>query len=215
VLPLPPTSTLRLGVLVSGRGSNLQALLDCVAVGAIPARIVAVASNRPGAPALQRASDAGVPTAAFPQNRYPSLASRDAAIQAYLETNNVDLVVLAGYDRVLAPGFLAAFPNRIINVHPSLLPAFAGTLHAPGDALRAGVKISGCTVHFVTDELDGGPIIAQRAVVVREDDTPETLAARILVEEHRLLPEAINLIAAGRVRVIGRRCTVDQTGLKS
>jgi phosphoribosylglycinamide formyltransferase-1 len=208
VLPLPPTSCVRLGVLVSGRGSNLQTLLDGAATDTIPARVVAVASNRAAAPALQRARDAGVPAEAFPQSRFGALEERDDAIRRYLERHSVDLVVLAGYDRVLAPGFLAAYPNRIVNVHPSLLPAFAGTLHAAAEAIRYGVKVSGCTVHFVTDELDGGPVILQRPVAVEDDDTPESLAARILVEEHRLLPEAIRLIATGRLRVDGRRCRI-------
>lgn len=208
VCPVPPTDCLRLGVLVSGRGSNLQALLDGVSAGALPARVVAVASNRSGAQALSRARVAQVPAVAFPRGEYRSVEERDEAMTAFLQEHAVELVVLAGYDRVLSPSVLSAFSNRIVNIHPSLLPSFAGSLHAQADALRHGVKVTGCTVHFVTDELDSGPILLQRPVRVEEDDTPETLAARILAEEHRALPEAIRLIAAGRVRLVGRRCHV-------
>jgi phosphoribosylglycinamide formyltransferase-1 len=198
----------RLGVLVSGRGSNLQALIDRSADGSLPADIVVVASNRPSAAALGRAREAGIQTRAFPQSAYGGLAERDAALCAYLVANRVELLVLAGYDRVLARVVLDTFRHRIINIHPSLLPAFAGTLRAPAEALAHGVKVTGCTVHFVDDNLDAGPIILQRAVPVEDDDTAETLAARILVEEHRILSEAIRLIAAGRVRIEGRRCRV-------
>ncbi len=208
VRPVPPTDCLRLGVLVSGRGSNLRALLDAAAAGALPARVVAVATNRPRAPALEWARRAEVTIGTFPRSRFATPAARDAAIAAFLHEHEVDLVVLAGYDRVLASEMLQSFPNRILNIHPSLLPAFAGTLHAPAEALCHGVKVAGCTVHFVTDELDGGPILIQRAVPVEEDDTVESLAARILAEEHRALPDAIRLIAAGRVRIHGRRCRV-------
>jgi phosphoribosylglycinamide formyltransferase-1 len=208
IQPLRPTNRLRLGVLVSGRGSNLQALLDCVVAASLPAEIVAVASNRPSAPALGRARFAGVETASFPQSAYGDKAERDAAMCDYLVGRGVELLVLAGYDRVLAPVVLETFRNRIINIHPSLLPAFSGTLHAPAEALAHGVKVSGCTVHFVDGNLDAGPIILQRAVQVEEDDTAETLAARILVHEHQILPEAIRLIAAGRVRIDGRRCHI-------
>jgi phosphoribosylglycinamide formyltransferase-1 len=209
--PQPTAATtcrLRLGVLVSGRGSNLQTLLEQSAAGDLPAEVVAVASNRPEAPALARAKRAGVPTAAFPLAHYPSRAARDVAMLAYLREHAVDLVVLAGYDRVLAPAALAGFPGRVVNIHPSLLPAFGNTLRAPAEALQHGVKIAGCTVHFVTDEVDGGPIILQRAVSVEDDDTPETLAARILAEEHRALPEAIRLIAANRLVLDGRRVRI-------
>ncbi|HEX5417340.1 MAG TPA: phosphoribosylglycinamide formyltransferase [Chloroflexota bacterium] len=205
---LPPTACPRLGVLVSGRGSNLQALLDATARGGLAARVVAVASNKAEAAALDRAARAGVPHRAFPRDEYPTRRARDEAMADYLREQGVDLVVLAGYDRVLATSVIAAFRGRMINVHPSLLPAFGGTLHAPAEALRHGVKISGCTVHFVTEDLDSGPIILQRAVPVLEDDTEETLAARILREEHQALPEAIRLLAAGRVRLAGRRAVV-------
>jgi phosphoribosylglycinamide formyltransferase 1 len=206
--PVPPTTSLRLGVLASGRGSNLQSLLDYGAGEQFPAQVVAVASNRPNAPALERARRAGVPAEAFPQTRYPSLDDRDAAMQAFLEAHGVEFVVLAGYDRVLAPGMLAAYRNRLINIHPSLLPAFAGTLQAQAAAFEHGVKISGCTVHFVDEQLDGGPIILQRAVALEEADTAESFAARILAQEHQALPDAIRLIAEGRVRITGRRCRI-------
>jgi phosphoribosylglycinamide formyltransferase 1 len=208
IQPVPPTACLRLGVLASGRGSNLQALLDSRAGGQFPAQVVAVASNRPNAPALERARRAGVPAEAFPQMRYASLADRDAAVQAFLEAHGVELVVLAGYDRVLAPGMLAAYRNRLINIHPSLLPAFAGTLQAQAAAFEHGVKVSGCTVHFVDEQLDGGPIILQRPVALDEADTAESFAARILDQEHQALPDAIRLIAEGRVRLVGRRCRI-------
>lgn len=207
-LPLPPTGCPRLGVLVSGRGSNLQVLLDVIARGELSARVVAVASNKAGVPALERAARAGVPHQAFPRDDYPSRRARDEAMADYLRQQGIDLVVLAGYDRVLASSVIAAFRGRMINIHPSLLPAFSGTLHAPAEALRHGVKISGCTVHFVTEDVDSGPIILQRAVPVLEDDTEETLAARILAEEHLALPEAIRLLAAGRVRLDGRRSRI-------
>jgi phosphoribosylglycinamide formyltransferase 1 len=208
VLPLAPSTCLRLGVLVSGRGSNLQALIDRAADGSLPAEVVVVASNRPGAAALGRARKAGIEARAFPQSSYGGSAERDAALCASLVERGVELIVLAGYDRVLAPVVLETFRNRIVNIHPSLLPAFSGTLRAPAEALDHGVKVAGCTVHFVDDNLDAGPIILQRAVPVEEDDTAESLAARILAEEHRILPEAIRLIAAGRVRIEGRRCRI-------
>jgi phosphoribosylglycinamide formyltransferase-1 len=197
-----------LGVLVSGRGSNLQALLDRCGEPDFPGSVVAVASNRPSALAVERARRAGVPVGLFPQTRYASLAERDAAMREFLEAHRVDLVVLAGYDRVLAPGMLDAYRHRLVNVHPSLLPAFAGTLTAQAAALAHGVKVTGCTVHFVDEQLDGGPIILQRAVPVEEDDTVETLAARILLQEHQALPDAIRLIAEGRVHIEGRRCRI-------
>jgi phosphoribosylglycinamide formyltransferase-1 len=199
---------LRLGVLVSGRGSNLQVLLDRVADRSLPAEVVAVASNRPSALALERARAAGVESASFPQSAYTGKDERDAAMCDYLVERGVELLVLAGYDRVLAPLVLETFRNRIINIHPSLLPSFSGTLRAPAAALAHGVKVSGCTVHFVYDNLDAGPIILQRAVPVEEDDTAETLATRILFHEHQILPEAIRLIASGRVRIDGRRCHI-------
>lgn len=208
VLPLAPTDCLRLGVLASGRGTNLQALLDSAAAGQIPAVVVAVASNRRDAMALERARRASVPTAVFARADFPSRVAQEQALVSFLRENRVELVVLAGYVPVLGSTMLQAYANRIINIHPSLLPAFGNTLHAQADALRQGVKISGCTVHFVTRQVDGGPIIVQRTVPVLDDDTEETLSARILAEEHQALPEAIRLIAAGRVLIDGNRTRI-------
>lgn len=203
-----PSRILKLGVLVSGRGSNLQAILDCIEAGSLPARVVAVASNRPSAPALERARQFDISTASFPQGKFASKEERDRAMGDFLDLHGAQLIVLAGYDRLLAPAFIARYHHRMINVHPSLAPAFVGSLHAQADALRHGVKIAGCTVHFVTDEVDLGPIIVQRAVPVFDDDTEETLAARILDQEHQALPEAIRLIAEGRVTIEGNRTRI-------
>ena len=199
---------LRLGVLISGRGSNLLAILEAVERGELAASVALVACNRPEAPGLAHARSRGIPTLVAGRATFPSRAVRHAAIADALAAAEVDLVVLAGWDEILVPELIARFNGRIMNVHPSLLPAFAGTLHAQRDALAYGVKVSGCTVHLVTDCVDGGPIVLQRAVPVLEDDSPETLAARILAEEHRALPEAIRLWAAGRVRLEGRRVRI-------
>ncbi|HET9494196.1 MAG TPA: phosphoribosylglycinamide formyltransferase [Chloroflexia bacterium] len=199
---------LRLGVLVSGRGSNLQAILDAVARGSLNVEVALVACNRPGAGAVARAERAGVPVELFSQSEYGSREAQQRAIADRLEAEGVDLVVCAGWDRIFTAEFVRRFPGRIINVHPSLLPAFGGGLHAVRDALAYGVKITGCTVHFVTDELDAGPVISQAAVAVLPDDTEETLAERIHVEEHRLLVEAVGLYAQGRLGVEGRTVRV-------
>ena len=202
---------LRLGVLASGRGTSLQALLDAQTDPDFPAEVVVVLSNRPSAKALERARSAGVPARALPQTRYPDLRSRDLAFVAELRKHDVQLVVLAGYDRVNAPEFLNAFPERVVNMHPSLLPAFGGlSAMAPkpqADALEYGCKVAGCSVQFVVDDggVDTGPIIAQAAVPVYDDDTTDTLVQRILREEHRLLLDAVRWIAEGRVRLDGRR----------
>ena len=196
---------LRVGVLVSGRGSNLQAILDGIAAGRLAAEVAVVISNRAGAAALARAAAAGVPAVCLPARDYPDRAAHHAALAERLHACRVDLVVTAGFNRILEPVFLDAFRDRIINVHPSLLPAFGGTLHAPAEALAYGVKVSGCTVHFVDEAVDGGPIIAQAAVPVLDDDTEASLADRILAEEHRLLPLVLQWFAEGRVRREGRR----------
>ena len=198
----------KVGVLVSGRGTNLQAILDAVEAGSLPVEVAVVISNRPDAYGLERARRHGVPTVIVPLADYPGRKSHEAAVARELAARGVDLVVLAGYDRITRHAVLAAYSGRIINIHPALLPAFAGTLHAQEDALAYGVKISGCTVHFVTEEVDCGPIVVQRAVDVREDDTVESLKARILAEEHRALPEAVRLIASGRARIEGRRVVI-------
>lgn len=195
-------------MLVSGTGTNLQAIVDAVERGELPVEIAVVVSNRRKALAVERARRHGIPAVVVPTKRYPTRDAHEAAVEEVLRKAEVDLVVLAGYDRVLGNRLLAAYPLRMINVHPGLLPAFAGTLHAQREALEYGVKVAGCTVHFATAEVDCGPIIVQRAVEVREDDTLDSLRARILAEEHKALPEAIKLIAEGRVRVEGRRVRV-------
>jgi phosphoribosylglycinamide formyltransferase-1 len=193
-----------IGVLVSGRGSNLQALIDAVRSGRLQASIAVVISNVPGAAALERAAAAGIDTLVMPHRDWPSREAYDAALAAALNARGVRLVCLAGFMRRLSAVFLDQFTGPVLNVHPSLLPAFPG-LDGPGQAIAHGVKVAGCTVHLVTPELDAGPIVAQAAVPVVPGDTGETLAARILVEEHRLLPEAAGRVLAGGWRLEGRR----------
>ncbi len=206
-----PEAGLRLGVLASGRGTNLQALLDACADGRLPARVVVVIADKPGAAALDRAARAGVPALFADPAAFPDRESYDLHLADLLRRHGVELVVLAGFLRILSPPFVRAFPGRIINVHPSLLPSFRG-LGAQRQALEYAVKVSGCTVHFVDEDLDHGPVILQAAVPVAEDDDPEALAARILREEHRLLVEAVRLFAAGRLRLEGRRVHVAGRG---
>ena len=194
----------RLGVLISGRGSNLQAIIDAISSGQLDATIAAVISNRPGAMGLAKALAAGLPTEVLDHKLFASRREYDLALAALLQSYDVALVCLAGFMRLLGSDFVDAFPNAVLNVHPSLLPAFPG-VNAQGQALEHGVKVAGCTVHVVTAELDAGPIIAQSAVPVLPADTVETLSARILVQEHRLYPEAIGLVLAGGWRVDGRR----------
>lgn len=206
----------RVGALISGRGSNLLALLQAIERGKVPAEVVLVASNRAQAPGLAHARTRAIPTVVADRAHYPRRAARQERIRAALLAADVDLVVCAGWDEILVPSFVAEFAGRLLNVHPSLLPAFGGTLHAQAEALAYGVKVSGCTVHFVTDEVDGGPIVLQRAVPVLDDDTVETLSARILAEEHRALPEAVRLWAEGRLVIDGRRVRrVEVTGDRS
>ncbi len=195
---------LRLGVLASGRGSNLQAILDAIDAGRCPARVVVVVSDRPGATALDRARRAGAKAVHVDPHGYPDRTAFDRAVGALLAEHAVELVCLAGYMRLLSPEFVAAWRGRILNVHPALLPAFRG-LHAQRQALDYGVKVSGATIHFVDEGVDTGPIVVQAAVPVLDDDTEATLAARILAEEHRLYPEAIRLYAEGRLEIEGRR----------
>lgn len=199
---------LALGVLASGRGSNLQAVLDACTAGRIGARVVAVASNRADALALDRAVCHDVSSKAFARGAYRSKSAQEEAIVAFMREQGVELVVLAGYVPIIGRPLLEAYRDRIINVHPSLLPAFGGTLHAQAAALTYGVKVSGCTVHYVTEDVDAGPIILQQAVPVLEGDTEETLARRILDAEHEALPTAIGWIAAGRVVREGRRVRI-------
>jgi phosphoribosylglycinamide formyltransferase-1 len=199
---------MRTAVLVSGRGSNMAALLDAAADPAFPAEIVVVLSNRPGAGALTRAEAAGVPTTVVDHRAYADRAAFEAAMQAELARNGVELVCLAGFMRVLTPWFIRRWPDRLVNIHPSLLPAYRG-LHTHERALADGVRIHGCTVHLVVPELDAGPIIAQAAVPVHGSDTPDTLAARVLAAEHRLYPHALSWLASGRVRHEAGRLVVD------
>ena len=198
---------MRLGILASGSGSNLQAILDGCARGSIPAQVAVVICNIPGAKALDRARAAGVPALLLPHRDSPSREEYDRQLVAALQRHGVELVCLAGFMRLITSVLLRAFEDRILNIHPSLLPAFPG-MHAVRQALAAGVRVSGCTVHVVDEGTDSGPIVIQAAVPVLDGDTEETLAARILVQEHRCYPRAISLWAQGRVRIEGRRIRI-------
>jgi phosphoribosylglycinamide formyltransferase 1 len=202
-----PTSR-RIGVLISGRGSNLQALIDAIGDGRLDAAIAVVISNRPDAQGLVRARDAGIDAVAIDHRAFASRPAFEAALVLELRRRGVSVVCLAGFMRLLGPTFLDAFPNAILNIHPSLLPAFPG-VDAQRQAWAHGVKVAGATVHLVTGELDGGPIVVQAAVPVRDDDTPETLAARILIEEHRIYAEAVKIVLDGGWRIEGRRFVRD------
>lgn len=194
----------RLGVLISGRGSNLQALIDATRNGQLDASIVLVISNRPEAPGLDRARRAGIEAIVIDHRSWRSRDEYDAAIVQALKARGASLVCLAGYMRLVGPVLLDAFPNAILNIHPSLLPAFPG-MNAQHQAIEHGVKVSGVTVHVVTLELDGGPIILQRTVPVLDGDTRDTLADRILDEEHRAYPEAVRIVLEGGWEIVGRR----------
>jgi phosphoribosylglycinamide formyltransferase 1 len=194
----------RLGVLISGRGSNLQSIIDAIAAGRLDASIAIVISNRADAQGLARARAAGIETLVCDHKAYASRAEYDRTLVTVLRAHGVTLVCLAGFMRLLGPEFVDAFPNAVLNVHPSLLPAFPG-VDAQTQAWAHGVKVSGATVHFVTAELDAGPIVLQRAVEVRDEDTPETLSARILAVEHEIYPAAIARVLDGRWRLDGRR----------
>jgi phosphoribosylglycinamide formyltransferase-1 len=196
--------TARLGVLLSGRGSNFLALHAAIERGELPARIILVLSNVAGAPGLDRARELGLPTVAIPHRGEPSRQAHEEKIIAALRVAGIQWVCLAGYMRLLSPAFVAAFPRRIVNIHPSLLPAFPG-VDAQEQALAHGVKISGCTVHLVDEGLDSGPIVVQRAVPVLDGDTPRTLAARILEQEHQAYPEALRRLLTEPWRIEGRR----------
>jgi phosphoribosylglycinamide formyltransferase 1 len=194
----------RVAILISGRGSNMASLIAAAQAPDYPAEIVLVAANRPEAPGLADAAGHGIPTRALDHKAYPSREAFDAALQAELVAAEVDLVCLAGFMRIFSAGFVESWAGRMINIHPSLLPLFKG-VHTHAQALEAGVRLHGCTVHYVVPELDAGPIIAQAAVPVRPGDDADTLAARILVQEHRLYPQALALIAGGQVRLEGER----------
>jgi phosphoribosylglycinamide formyltransferase-1 len=194
----------RLGVLISGRGSNLQSIIDAIGRRELHASIALVISNRPEAAGLVRAREAGIETLCLRAKDFDGREAYDRAIVEELRRRDVDLVCLAGFMRLVGRPLLDAFPARILNIHPSLLPAFPG-LYAQRQALELGVRVSGATVHLVTEELDGGPIVLQAAVPVLPDDTPETLSTRILVEEHRIYPRAIQTVLDGGWRLEGRR----------
>jgi phosphoribosylglycinamide formyltransferase 1 len=194
----------RLGVLLSGRGSNFLALHEAIERGELPARIVLVLSNVAGAPGLDRARELRLSAQAIPHRVEPSRQAHEEKVIAALREAGVEWVCLAGYMRVLSPAFVAAFPRRVVNIHPSLLPAFPG-VDAQEQALTHGVKVSGCTVHLVDEGLDSGPIVVQRAVPVLDDDTPRTLAARILEQEHLAYPEALRRLLTEPWRIEGRR----------
>ena len=196
-----------LGVLISGRGSNLQALIDAIAGGSLRARIAVVISNKESAPGLDRARAAGIETLTVSHRAFEDRDAYDAALVEELRSRGVRLVCLAGFMRLIGPTLLRAFPNAILNIHPSLLPAFPG-VDAQAQAIAHGVKLSGATVHLVTGELDGGPIVLQASVPVLGDDTADSLAARILVQEHRLYPEAVRIVLETAWRLEGRRFLV-------
>ena len=200
----------RLAVLISGRGSNLQSIIDSIAAGDVDASIALVVSNRADAAGLKRARDAGIETVHLNPRDYADRDAYDRAIAEVLRAREVTLVCLAGYMRLVRQPLLDAFPQRILNVHPSLLPAFPG-LDAQRQALAHGVQVTGATVHLVTNELDGGPIVLQAAVPVLPDDTVDTLSARVLVQEHRIYPEAIRIVLDRRWKVEGRRFVREQT----
>lgn len=200
---------LRVAVLASGRGSNLEAILEASRRPDFPARVVLVISDRERARALERATAHGVPNVFLNAKDFGEREAYDAALSRRLEDSRVGLVCLAGFMRILGRAFVRAWPGRVMNIHPSLLPAFPG-LHPQRQALAHGVKIAGATVHFVDEGVDTGPIILQSSVPVEPDDTEETLAARILAEEHRLYPQAVRLFAEGRLRIAGRRVVVER-----
>jgi phosphoribosylglycinamide formyltransferase-1 len=204
----------RIAILISGRGSNMTALIAAARAADYPAEIAVVISNRPDAAGLASARDAGIATALVDHKPYGK--DRDAferALTAELDAHRIDLICLAGFMRLFTPQFVQAWEGRMLNIHPSLLPAFPG-IDPHGQAIRAGVKLSGATVHFVIPEMDAGPIVAQSAVPVEDDDTAETLAARVLAAEHRLYPQAVRLVAEGRVRVADGRTHITEISAK-
>lgn len=194
----------RIGVLLSGRGSNFEALAESIAAGRLPgAEIAVVVSNREGAPGIERARKRNIPTRVIPSKGLEREVY-DRQVVAALRDQHVELICLAGYMRLLSPFFVASFPNRILNIHPSLLPSFPG-LEAQRQALEYGVKFAGCTVHFVDENLDAGPIVLQATVPVHDDDTEETLSSRILREEHRIYTEAVRIVLESKFKILGRR----------
>jgi phosphoribosylglycinamide formyltransferase 1 len=199
----------RVAVLISGRGSNMAALIEAAKAPSYPAEIALVMSNMPEAAGLAHAEAMGIPTAVVDHRPHgKDRAAFERALQGVLDEHRVEFVCLGGFMRLFTPDFVLHWQGRMLNIHPSLLPSFPG-LDPHGQALRAGVKISGATVHFVIPETDAGPIIAQAAVAVRDDDNVDTLAARVLAAEHRLYPLALALLAAGRIKIVGARCLID------
>ncbi len=194
---------LKVGVLISGRGSNMESIARACNAAGFPAEICLVLSNRPDAPGLQTAAELGISTAVVDHTEYADKAAFEAAVIAALDGHGAELICLAGFMRVLSEEFVARYPERIFNIHPSLLPAFPG-LHVQRKAIDYGVRFSGCTVHFVVPEVDAGPIVLQAAVPVEPGDTEDTLAARILEQEHRIYPEAVRLFAERRLRIEDR-----------
>ncbi|HHW76634.1 MAG TPA: phosphoribosylglycinamide formyltransferase [Xanthomonadaceae bacterium] len=205
---MSPIRKIRLVVLISGRGSNLQAILDQAASGELPADVVAVISNRPGVHGLERARRAGVPALELDHKNFADRSSFESALIELIDRYQPDLVILAGFMRVLTAGFTDHYRGRIFNIHPSLLPKFRG-LHTHERVLAAGETEHGASIHFVTAELDGGPVIVQARVPILPGDDPDTLAARVLEQEHRLYPQAIRWFAAGRLRLDGERVWFD------
>lgn len=199
------TNRMRTAILISGRGSNMASLLEAAQQPDFPARIALVLSNRPDAGGIEKAARAGIPTRIVDHRAFSGREAFEEAMDQTLREAGIELVCLAGFMRVLTPGFVARWQGRMLNVHPSLLPLFKGT-HTHRQALEAGVRVHGCTVHFVVPELDSGPIIAQACVPVEPDDTEAALAARVLVEEHRIYPQALADVASGRVVLRGGRC---------
>jgi phosphoribosylglycinamide formyltransferase 1 len=198
---------LRIGVLVSGRGSNLQAIIDAIQTGALSAVVAVVISDTPGVGAIKKAENYRIPFVVIERNQYEGRAAFEAAIVQAVEDHQAEVLALAGFMRILSGGFISRFPQRIVNIHPALLPAFPG-LDAQAQALAYGVKIAGCTVHFVDEGTDTGPIILQEAVPIWENDTEETLAQRILAAEHKTYPRALQLLAEGRLAIEGRRVRI-------
>ena len=204
-------SRLRVGVLISGRGSNMEALAEACRAGDYPAEISVVISNQPAAAGLERAACFGIKTEVVDHTAFADKASFEAKVIRVLEENEVELICLAGFMRVLSEDFVACFPHKIINIHPSLLPAFPG-LQVQQKAIEYGVRHTGCTVHFVVPEVDAGPIILQAVVPIEQGDTAETLAARILEKEHLVYPKAVKLFAQGRLSIEGRRVLISEEG---
>ena len=199
---------LKLGILISGNGSNLQSIIDNIEKGSLKAIIKIVISNNPDAYGITRAKKHGIPVVVFKNGDFKNKEDFDSKLIALLKDNDVDLVILAGFMRILTPTLLKAFPHKIMNIHPALLPSFPG-IHGQKQALEYGVKLSGCTVHFVDEGVDTGPIIIQSAVKVFDDDTEETLAARILKEEHWIYPQAIQFFAEGKIEIKGRKVRIN------